>query len=298
MRVRASRNPGPDASITLYFEPRRSPGGGNNMRRFGAPATFAALLAFSATAFAAIHKETVTFRGKWEAHHSLFSGNESRLSQLAWVREDCTSKLDIRIVTPPAHGSMRFEEAKTISLVRRTAVQKKCYGKPVDAVSLYYKANDAFAGRDKIVLDIDTNTGGVICYTVLVDVEGGVDARQKAQIAPPALNDTRITRDVYSGKEERIAAMNYVYADCSSGPPPDLHVIAAPKNGNYRFETTTIPVDRRADSSRAACNGKPVNAVAVYYTANDAFTGGDSMVIDVDFRNGTVRRYDYAITVR
>jgi hypothetical protein len=267
------------------------------MRRFGALAAILTLLALFGTAFGAPHKEKSTFRSAWEAHRSLFSGNESRLAQLAWLREDCSSKLDIRIVTPPTKGSLRFENAKATSLVKRTAIQKKCFGKPVDAVNLYYKANEAFAGRDKVVLDIDTNTGGVIRYTVLVDVQGGVGAPPKAEIAP-GLNETRITRDVYSGKEERIAAMNYVNADCTSGPPPDLHVVAAPKSGNYRFETTTIPIDRRTDSSRAACNGKPVNAVAVYYTARDAFTGSESMIIDVDFRNGTVRRYDYAISVR
>jgi hypothetical protein len=49
---------------------------------------------------------------------------------------------------------------------------------------------------------------------------------------------------------------------------------------------------------REACNGKPVNAIAVYYKPKPDFTGIDEMGIDVDFRNGTVRRYIYTITVR
>ena len=71
-----------------------------------------------------------------------------------------------------------------------------------------------------------------------------------------------------------------------------------PKNGTYRTEEASIAAERPANDSRAACIGKPVNAVAVYYKPKDEFAGDDEMVIDVDFKNGRVRRYVYAITVR
>ena len=111
-------------------------------------------------------------------------------------------------------------------------------------------------------------------------------------------SETHVDRIVLKGNETRLAAPNYLNTDCSSGPLPDLRVISAPKNGTYRTEEASIAAERPANDSRAACIGKPVNAVAVYYKPKDEFAGNDAMVIDVDFKNGTVRRYVYAITVR
>ena len=110
--------------------------------------------------------------------------------------------------------------------------------------------------------------------------------------------EVKNNRDVFTGSETRIAAMNSVNADCSSGPVPSLRIVTAPKNGEHRLEELTIPVDRKTESSRAACNGKPVSAVGIYYKSKAEFTGTDNIVVDVDFRNGTVRRYIYRITVR
>ena len=74
--------------------------------------------------------------------------------------------------------------------------------------------------------------------------------------------------------------------------------MTAPVHGAYRLEPTTIQLDRKPDDVRASCNGKPVSAVAVHYKPTAEFVGSDDLVVDVDFRNGTVRRYIYAISVR
>jgi membrane protease YdiL (CAAX protease family) len=116
-----------------------------------------------------------------------------------------------------------------------------------------------------------------------------------AKAAPPIIP---LSRNVFSGNEARIADMNYVNADCSPGPVPDTRVFTAPKNGSVRLEKTTIPVDRKAGDPRANCNGKPVQAMSVFYRSRGAFTGTDSVVLDVDFLDGTVNRYDIKINVR
>ena len=133
--------------------------------------------------------------------------------------------------------------------------------------------------------------------TVAQDSKQGSKATVKAEVVP-TLRETSINAELFAGNEARIAAFNFVNADCSSGPVPDLRIIKAPKFGDYRLEQITIPIDRSADNSRAACNGKPVNAVGVFYKPKTETTGQDMMIIDVDFRNGTVRRFRYKITVR
>jgi hypothetical protein len=110
--------------------------------------------------------------------------------------------------------------------------------------------------------------------------------------------ETIVNREAFSGNEIRIAAMQVVNADCTSGPIPLLRVATAAQSGEQRQEEVTVAVDRKAGDPRASCNGKPVTAVGVFYKSKEGFTGKDNVVIDVDFKNGNVRRFNYKITVR
>jgi len=244
-----------------------------------------------------------------EKHKSVFSGNETVIDEVGWLRHDCSiAPPDIRVVVTPKKGSVRFvENPLTLNPSKRTALGKKCYGKTVNAVQIYYRSDEKFTGRDKVVLDIDSTLGGTGRRTYLIDVERvKADTQKPAAKSQPAakpeivrgLPEERFNRSVFSGNETRIAAFNYVNADCSSGPLPDLRIVTAPAHGAYRLEETTIQVDRKPDNSRASCNGKPVSAVAVHYKPTAEFVGSDDLVVDVDFRNGSVRRYIYAISVR
>jgi hypothetical protein len=122
-------------------------------------------------------------------------------------------------------------------------------------------------------------------------------ASSKAEIARP-IAETVINRDAFSGNEIRVAAMQVVNADCTSGPTPLLRIATAPQNGEQREEEITVPIDRKSGDPRASCNGKPVTAIGVFYKSKEGFTGQDNVVIDVDFKNGNVHRFNYKITVR
>jgi len=131
----------------------------------------------------------------------------------------------------------------------------------------------------------------------IVSAQDSKKPPKKLDVVRP-IPETKADRDAFSGSESRIAAMNFVNADCSSGPVPNLRIVTPPQNGEYRLEEITIPVDRKADNSRAVCNGKPVKAVGVFYKSKPDFIGYDSIIVDVDFKRGVVRRFSYKITVR
>lgn len=106
-----------------------------------------------------------------EVKRSLFSGSESRLFDFGWLRPDCTSPgADVRIVKPPSKGGIRLEEARTVVVANKSAVQKLCHGKTLDSVRLFYKANDNYSGKDTFLLDVDTKLGYVQRYAFTVDV--------------------------------------------------------------------------------------------------------------------------------
>jgi len=113
-----------------------------------------------------------------------------------------------------------------------------------------------------------------------------------------ARSENTYNREVLSDSETRIAAINWVNSDCSSGGVPTLRFVTKSQNGTTRTEETTIPIDRPARDTRSSCNGKPVQALAIFYKPNAGYTGADNIVVDVDFHMGSVRRLTYKITVR
>ena len=87
-------------------------------------------------------------------------------------------------------------------------------------------------------------------------------------------------------------------ADCSSDAVPEVRIVTPPVYGKIRLQNVTIPIDRPVTSALGHCNGKPIDAVGVFYKSKSGLTGVDSVVLDVDSRHGKVSRYIYNITVR
>jgi hypothetical protein len=120
---------------------------------------------------------------------------------------------------------------------------------------------------------------------------------KKAALVIPAVPETHLKKNVFAGNEAQISAMHGVRANCKSAELPDVRVVTAPSKGEVRFETVQLAVDRDKDNNRAHCNGKLVQAVGVFYKAKED-TGRDKLVLDVDFKNGTVKRFSYSVDVR
>jgi hypothetical protein len=119
--------------------------------------------------------------------------------------------------------------------------------------------------------------------------------KKAVDVAP---RENRYSRKVFSGNEIRIAALHNVNADCSAGPIPDVRVATKPANGEIRLEEVHAVVDRTPEDRRAHCNGKPVDARGLFYKSADGFVGQDKVLIEVDFKTGSVRRFLYTIEVR
>lgn len=122
----------------------------------------------------------------------------------------------------------------------------------------------------------------LLCLSLVASVPLGA-AAQNAKPQRPAVGVARSeltsNREVFSNSET-------------------LRFITLPQNGTTRTEETTIPIDRPASDTRSSCNGKPVQALAIFYKPNAGYTGADNVVVDVDFHVGGVRRFAYKITVR
>ena len=121
---------------------------------------------------------------------------------------------------------------------------------------------------------------------------------QQNKRAPPSATQAPNKARVFSGNEARIGRIYNVLADCSSGPRPDVRIVKPPENGTFHAEAAQWPVDERAGSPRANCNGKIVDATVLTYKSNDDFVGEDKVTIDVDYKLGAIRRFTWIIDVR
>jgi hypothetical protein len=110
-------------------------------------------------------------RAPFEVKRSLFSGSESRLYDMGWLKPDCTTETpEIRIVTPPGNGDVRFEEAASVVSGDATPLLRRCNGKTAGVVRVFYKSKADFTGKDHFVLDVDTKIGYVQRYSFTMDV--------------------------------------------------------------------------------------------------------------------------------
>ncbi|KQZ01667.1 hypothetical protein ASD45_12990 [Pseudolabrys sp. Root1462] len=228
-----------------------------------------------------------------ELERTLFSGSESLFSEFGWARNDCTSTAaDVRTIEAPSHGELRVEQVVIPQGLSSKTYQERCKGKPSQVSRLYYKAGATFVGRDRIVVDVDTKLGRMMRVTYLITVTRNGARESEAQTGEI------MASSVLSGNETRLGAMHYVNIDCTSGGLPDVRIVTKPQHGDYRMDPITIPINRPANTVFAACNGKPVEAVGVFYKPKDAFKGEDTVALDVDFKHGKVRRFTYKITVQ
>src|SRR5262245_36197514 len=118
-------------------------------------ATAGAVLAIGATCQAAPKGKTQVAAldtPNLEVRRSGFSGNEIKLTYFYTVNPDCSSGplVDVRVVKPPAHGEMRFEEVRSKVELKKDHLRAHCNGKLVDAVGARYTSHDDFTGTDKV----------------------------------------------------------------------------------------------------------------------------------------------------
>jgi hypothetical protein len=121
--------------------------------------------------------------------------------------------------------------------------------------------------------------------------------QRPAKVAAASFKTTEHQKSTLSGSESRIAAMHSVNPDCSSGSLPKVRIVTKPASGELRVEPIKITVNREATNHRAHCNGKTVDAVAVFYKSKEQYVGADKVVLDVDFKHGGINRYTYAVDV-
>jgi hypothetical protein len=103
---------------------------------------------------------------------TVFTGNEMLMGVFNTLASDCSATVrpDVRIVTPPANGLVRFDGI--VAAVERQPgdVRAMCNGKRAISVGIFYKSNKGFVGADAVVLEIDFKQGFVGRFTYDIEV--------------------------------------------------------------------------------------------------------------------------------
>jgi hypothetical protein len=113
-------------------------------------------------------------------------------------------------------------------------------------------------------------------------------------LAAPAPAQEKIYRsvDAVSGKAVRLGIYANVSKECTLGPPPEIKVVAPPKQGSLAVKSGKLKA-----GTLARCPKLEVPAQAIFYESNARFAGSDEVGYEVKQADGRVQSQSVKITV-
>jgi hypothetical protein len=101
-----------------------------------------------------------------------FSGNEMIMSAFNTLASDCHASVrpDVRVVTPPANGTLRYDAI--IAAIERPPgdFREKCNGQRTISVGIFYKSKPGYVGADSATIDVDFRQGFVGRFSYDIEV--------------------------------------------------------------------------------------------------------------------------------
>ena len=135
--------------------------------------------------------------------------------------------------------------------------------------------------------------------TVLVSCPGDQTlqpARPDDIVRPEQINT--IPKGAESGKKQLLGSVSSTLPDCTTDGYPTVTVTKAPESGQVTSEKGEAFPSFPKDNIRFACDTKKVASVLLYYASNQGFTGDDTASIDIRFPDGSIKKYNFVISVR
>jgi hypothetical protein len=107
-----------------------------------------------------------------------------------------------------------------------------------------------------------------------------------------------VTKGAESGKKQILGSASSTLPDCTMDGYPIVTVTGKPSNGQVVIEKDLAYPSFPKDNVRSVCNAQKVPGVSFYYTSNPGFVGTDNTVLDLLFPDGSIRKYNFSISVR
>lgn len=100
------------------------------------------------------------------------SGERTKMGQSYNLNADCTAATmpSIKLVQPPAHGSVEFVSEKISSHYPTGAPQIRCNSRKSPGVSEYYTSNSGYSGKDVYKVRVSYGEGTIKDVTVNLNV--------------------------------------------------------------------------------------------------------------------------------
>lgn len=107
-----------------------------------------------------------------EDHSRALSGERTKMGQSYNLNADCTAATmpSIKLVQPPAHGSVEFVSEKIFSHYATGAAQIRCNSRRSPGKSEYYTSNSGYSGKDMYKVRVSYGEGTIKDVTVNINV--------------------------------------------------------------------------------------------------------------------------------
>ena len=259
----------------------------------GKTAIFLAFLAVNTGSFAQTPPDPPSPAGNTEpsTRKEVISGWLQKIDPWYATKPDCTAAgyPEVRVVTPPAHGTITSEKGEAFPNFPDGNVRKACNKHPVPATWISYESHPGFAGSDSLAVDIVFPSGR--SRRVKYDVE------VLASPPSPVGNTEPSKRKVVSGRPWKIDKWYLTKPDCTAAGYPEVRVVTPPTHGTITSEKGETFPNFPDGNVRKVCNKQQVPATWISYESHPGFVGSDSLVVDVGFLGGQPRRVTYDLKI-
>lgn len=119
-----------------------------------------------------------------------------------------------------------------------------------------------------------------------------------ASAATPVRTISSPQKVVPSGSSLILARINSIRPDCSSAGTASVGLLGGPSHGRFAVQQTRAHPRYPAGNPRNKCNRRAVPGQQLIYTPNPGYRGGDAVVFQIGYPNGTADRVRIPILVK
>lgn len=249
-----------------------------------------------------------------------YSGIRIKTTHLHAVEPDCsTMQVNLKLTSPPSHGRVELVKETGFAAFPQSSKFMKCNDKPVAGTSIYYTANETYAGDDRFVIEAITATGYRRKTVVKIEVAAGAVRspstmasgstaqpvvipvpQPKAVPAGSTVGQANIkTHDAYfvGGRKTKFWRWMNLHPDCTSAGDSVVRVVEPPAVGQISVEIGQDFSAFPATDVRHSCNAQRAPASMLYYEPPSGFTGTTTALVETISPTGgySVMRFNFIV---
>jgi Domain of Unknown Function with PDB structure (DUF3857)/Transglutaminase-like superfamily len=259
----------------------------SNATRMAFPAQPAAQPARSPTVPAAQPPISQTALEALEIKRTAVVDQPLRVDFLYSINPDCSSVgvTAVRTLEEPKHGKLTVGKGAGFTSFPKDNPREACNRRRSEGMLMYYRPEAGYLGPDFLTVDVIYGNGASRKRHYVIGVNPKPAPLERSGAAA-------------AGQQTRVGFLTNIDPDCSSTGFASVRVVEEPTHGAAILKDDTGFTNFAKDNSRFECNKQRSDGTAVLYRGEEAYTGKDSVTVEIVYVDGRETSVHYSIDVK